>query len=118
MLKDKNKEAHQHIEDACAVPSATRFFLRLLKERLDLLRLLKFREKFVIDALKTVDRALRSKQQQKRWARVFVFHGYPIDEKDQVGRFPASAAKAVENRIRSVKQKWKVGPAPLAIYRR
>jgi hypothetical protein len=115
MLANNDQEAAQRIEDACAVPSATRFFLRLLKERLDLLRLLKFREKFVIDALKIVDRALRSKQQQKRWARVFVFHGYPIDEKDQVGRFPASAAKAVENRIRSVLEEWKVGAGDLAI---
>ena len=115
MLANNDQEAAQRIEDACAVPSATRFFLQLLKERLDLLRLLKFREKFVIDALKTVDRALRSKQQQKRWARVFVFHGYPIDEKDQVGRFPSSAAKAVENRIRSILEEWKVGAGDLAI---
>lgn len=116
MLKDRNTEAHQHIEDACSVPSATRFFLRLLKERLELLRLLKFKEDFVIDAIQTVDRALRSKQPQKRWARVFVFYGYPIDEKERAARFPASAAKEVENRIRKIlEEDWKVGEGDLAI---
>ena len=115
MLKDNNKEALQRIEDACTVPSATRFFLQLLKERLELLRRLKFKEKFVIEALKTVDRALKSKQQQRKWARVFVFHGYPIDEKDQVTRFPASAAKAVEDRIRKTLDDWQIGDGDLAV---
>ena len=60
MLDGNNKEANRRIEDACAVPSATRFFLQLLKERLDLLHRLKFKEKFVIHAIQTVDSALKS----------------------------------------------------------
>jgi hypothetical protein len=115
MLKDNHTEAIQRIEDACAVPSATRFYLQLLKERLELLRRLKFKEKFVIEALRTVDRALKSKQQQRKWARVFVFYGYPMDEKGQVARFPASAAKSVENRIRKTLEDWEVGKGDLAI---
>ena len=46
---------------------------------------------------------------------MFVFHGYPIDEKDQVTRFPASAAKAVENRIRKALDDWQIGAGDLAV---
>jgi hypothetical protein len=117
MLKNDYKNAIQHIEDACAVPTATLFFLQLLRERFDLLRLLNFKKKFVADVLKRVDDALQSKKQQKKWARVVVFHGYPIDDAtQQSARFPADAAIAVQNRICEVLEKeWQIGERDLAI---
>jgi hypothetical protein len=103
MLKNNDKDAIQRIEDACSVPSATRFFLQLLNERLELLRLLKFKETFVINAKKKVEDALNSKGQQKKWANVVVFHGYPMNEPEgEITRFPASAEKPVATRSASL----------------
>jgi hypothetical protein len=116
MLKDNKIGAIQGIVDACSIPSATLFFLQLLKERLDLLKRLNFKSNIVNAAIETVDAALHSKKQQHKWAKVVVFHGYPIDKPDlPVGRFPASAATAVGKRIEEVLDGWKIGKGDLAI---
>ncbi len=116
MLKDNKSGAIQGIVDACAVPSATLFFLQLLKERLDLLKRLNFKADIVNAAIKTVEAALQAKQRQKKWAKVVVYHGYPIDKSElPVARFPASAVTAVENRIEGVLDAWKIGKGDLAI---
>ena len=47
MLKDNKSAAIQGIVDACSVPSATLFFLQLLKERLELLKRLNFKPDIV-----------------------------------------------------------------------
>jgi hypothetical protein len=88
----------------------------VLKERLDLLKRLNFKSDLVNAAIETVDAALHSKKQQQKWAKVVVFHGYPIDKPDMpVGRFPASAAAAVGKRIKEVLDGWKIGKGDLAI---
>lgn len=117
MLKDNYSGAIQGIEDACSVPSATRYNLQLHKERLDLLRRLEFKVDIVNAAIKTVDHALKSKEQQNnKWAKVVVFHGCPIDEpKRQVARFPSSAVTGVKKRIGEVLDKWEIGERDLAI---
>ena len=116
MLKDNKSAAIQGIVDACSVPSATLFFLQLLKERLDLLKRLNFKSDIVNAAIETVDAALQSKKQQQKWAKVVVFHGYPIDKPNlAVARFPATAATAVGNRIDEVLDAWKIGKGDLAI---
>jgi hypothetical protein len=116
MLKDNKIGAIQGIVDACAVPAATLFFLQLLRERLELLKRLNFKADIVGEAIKTVDAALQSKQQQKEWTKVIVFHGYPIDKSDlPPGCFPPSAATTVGNRIEEVLDAWKIGKGDLAI---
>jgi len=116
MLKDNESGAIQGIVDACSVPSATLFFLQLLKERMDLLKRLNFKSDIVNAAIETVDSALRSKKQQQKWAKVVVFHGYPIDKPNlSVARFPATAATAVGNRIDEILDAWKIGKGDLAI---
>ncbi len=116
LLNGNKRDAIQSIEDACSVPSATRFFLQLLKERLDLLRRLKFKEDIVKAVGKTVDSALKSKQLQKKWRKVVVFNGYPIDEQMRHPvRFPASAVTAVEKRMEELLEEWQIGEGDLAI---
>ena len=116
MLKDNKSAAIQGIVDACSVPSATLFFLQLLKERLDLLKRLNFKSDIVNAAIETVDAALHAKKQQQKWAKVVVFHGYPIDKPNlAVARFPATAATAVGHRIDEVLDAWKIGKGDLAI---
>jgi hypothetical protein len=116
MLKDNKSGAIQGIVDACSVPSATLFFLQLLRERMDLLRRLNFKSDIVNAAIETVDAALHSKKQQQKWAKVVVFHGYPIDKPNlSVARFPVTAATAVGNRIDEALDAWKIGKGDLAI---
>lgn len=116
ILKDNKSGAIQGIVDACSVPSATLFFLQLLKERLELLRRLNFKADIVNAAMETVDAALHSKKQQQKWAKVIVFHGYSIDKPNlPVTRFPATAATAVGDRIDEVLDAWKIRNGDLAI---
>lgn len=116
MLKDNKTEAIQGIVDACSVPSATLFYLQLLKDRLVLLERLSFKADIVSAARETVEAALHSKQRQRQWAKVVVFHGYPIDKADLAApRFPPSSVTAVSNRIDEVLGTWKVGSGDLAI---
>jgi hypothetical protein len=75
MLKDNKSGAIRHIKDACTLPSATRFNLLILKDRLEQLRPLKFQAAIVSASIKTVDVALGSMRFLRKWEKVVVFHG-------------------------------------------
>jgi len=116
MLEDNKEKAIQRIQDACAVPFATLFYLRLLLERLDMLKRLNFKVDIVDPMIGAVKHALQSQPQQGKWARVVVFHGYPVDKPDSsVARFPRSRVTAVENSIDEVLEEWNVCEGDLAI---
>ena len=81
-----------------------------------MLERLNFKTEIVGAARETVEAALRSKQRQRQWAKVVVFHGYPVDKADPpTPRFPPSAVSAVGDRIDEALGAWKVGPGDLAI---
>lgn len=100
MLEGNKENAIQGIQDACAVPFAKLFYLRLLSERLELLKLLNFKTDLVDPMIAIVEHAVQSKNSQSEWGKVVVFHGYPVDKSGSPdGRFPLSKLPAVENSI-------------------
>ena len=116
MLEGNKEAAVQGIQDACAVPFATLFYLRLLWERLELLKSLNFKTEMVDPMIATVEHAMESKISRAKWAKVVVFHGYPVDKPGSAaGRFPRSRVTAVENSIDEVLGEWKVREGDLAI---
>ncbi len=116
MLRDQKSNAIQGIEDACSVPSATLFYLQLLKERLHLLQRLGFKADIVNALMDTIESALQSKRRRHSWTKVVVFHGYPIDKAPSAeSSFPRSSLPAVEKSIDSALEEWKVGAGDLAI---
>jgi tetratricopeptide (TPR) repeat protein len=116
MLEGHKENAIQGIQDACTVPCATLFYLRLLWERLELVKRLDFKTEMVDPMIATVEHALQSKTSQAKWAKVVVFHGYPLDKPGSLaGHFPRSSLPAVENSIDEVLGEWKVREGDLAI---
>jgi hypothetical protein len=116
MLAGNEEAALQGVRDACAVPSATLFFLRSFRERLQLLQALEFSPKVVSGAIEIVDDALRSLVRQHKWGNVLLFYGYPLDKPDQLPeRFPSSNAAAVETMVERILDEWQVGKHDLAI---
>ena len=116
MLEGKKENAIQGIRDACAIPFATLFYLRLLWERLELLKRLDFKTDMVDPMIATVEHALQCRTSPAKWAKVVVFHGYPIDKPGSTpSRFPLSAVSTVENSIEEVLSEWKVREGDLAI---
>ncbi|WP_353063805.1 tetratricopeptide repeat protein [Tunturibacter psychrotolerans] len=116
-LLNDNKDAVLHgIRDACAVPSATLFYLRSFMHRLVLLESLNFKMDIISEAITIVQAKLDSKRQRTTWGKVIVFYGYPIDKLNSLDpRFPSSSVPAVNDKIKEALTTWEVGKGDLAI---
>jgi hypothetical protein len=116
MLDGRKDNAVQGIKDACEVPFATLFYLQLLKDRLNLLLGINFESETVKAALEVVKAAPQYNHPKRKWKRVVVFHGYPVDKPSAQGsRFPQSSFGAVGNRMKEVLKEWAIGEMDLAI---
>jgi len=116
LLKDSKEGTLRAVKDACAVPSATRFYLQLLQERIEFLRRLEFKPKIMKAAAELVKENLHPRPLRKPWGKVAVYYGYPCDPSaGPKGRFPRSAVKAVHRHMNEILKKWKIGKCDLAI---
>lgn len=110
LIRGDNTKAMQLIREACSIPGATFFQLRVFQERLLLLDELAFMPGFVKPALRILCEALTPKNGYRIWRRVFLWAGYPVDREDQqTQRFPASRVEAVRAQIDAALDRWQVG---------
>lgn len=116
LLKGDKEGTLRAIADACAVPSATLFYLQLLKERVEFLQRLQFKTEIVGPVMELVDDALRNLPVRQTWHRVFVYYGYPCDA---VGspetRLPRRSIPELQNRMNQILSGWEIGNGDLAI---
>jgi tetratricopeptide (TPR) repeat protein len=118
MLEGNDEAAIQGVRDACSVPSATLYHLRYFLDRLQLLELLQFSPVVISAATYIVTTALQEKIREKKWDKVLLFYGYPIDNADVEGcasRFPAAKVEAVQAEIDRILDKWELDENDLAI---
>ncbi len=116
LVRRNVKLAIQHITEACSIPGATFFQLHTFQERLLLLDGLDFHPEFVKPALEIVNQALSLKKAKCACTRVFLWAGYPLDDKPATTvRFPESSVESVKKQIEDSLDHWKLGAGDLAI---
>jgi tetratricopeptide (TPR) repeat protein len=111
MLRGDEESMMQGVRDACAVPSATLFYLQSFQQRMELLDRIHFSPGTVGRALAIVNEAIQS-MARKKWTRVVFFFGCPVQAAES---FPVSNAPNIKSRIASELRQWNVGPDDLAI---
>jgi len=116
LLHNDQTKALQRIHEACSIPGATFFQLRIFRERLLLINELRLWPKFIESALTIVAAALEGKDPRSACRRVFLWAGYPVDKNNQTTpRFPASSVEAVQKQIEDMLEHWQVREGDLAI---
>jgi len=117
LLKGNKEGTLRAIADACAVPSATRFYLRLLKERACFLQRLQFKTEIVGAVMELVEDALQKLPVPQTWHKVFVYYGYPCDAPGSPERrFPRRSIPEVQCLMNQIlDDDWKIGKDDLAI---
>ena len=117
LLKGNKEGTLRAIADACAVPSATLFYLQLLKERVDFLQRLQFKTEIVGRVMELVEDALHKIPVRQTWRKVFVYYGYPCDAPGSPEvRFPRRSIPEVQRLMNQIlDDDWKIGADDLAI---
>ena len=106
----------QKVREACAIPAATAFQLQTFRDRLRLLAELDVRREPVQRALDVIDPALRERTGGCTCRRVFLWHGYGIDQPGRKkSHFPSDRVQEVSAQIRHHIQDWKLNSSDLAI---
>jgi len=115
LLKGNQEGTLRAIADACAAPSATLFYLRLLKERVHFLQRLQFKPEIVSAVMELVEDAIQKLPVRQTWHKVFVYYGYPCDAPGSPERFPRQSLPEVQKLMNEILNEWKIGKGDLAI---
>lgn len=115
LLKGNKEGTLRAIADACAVPSATLFYLRLLKERVHFLQRLQFKPEIVSAVVELVEDAIQKLPVRQTWHKVFVYYGYPCDAPGSPERLPRRSLPEVQKLMNEILNEWKIGKGDLAI---
>jgi tetratricopeptide (TPR) repeat protein len=106
----------QKVREAYAIPAATAFQLQTFRDRLRLLVDLGVRREPVQRALNIIDPALSNRTGGGTCKRVFLWHGYGIDQPGRKkSHFPSDRVQEVSAQIRHHIEDWKLNSSDLAI---
>ncbi len=116
LINGNKTKTLQAVEQACSVPSATRFNLQLLKERTDVLQRLRFNLKIIDPTMVIVEKALEKLGSPRQWRRVCVYFGYSCQKsfKDE-DRFSQENIPDMQYQLDRILKDWEIGEGDLAI---